>query len=200
MRAAALRHALGFDAASAGPAPSSRDAGQGTPGISTKRTAVVAGTQPDVDAALRKAGFEVRPVTFTPFDPAAAAKVQHFETYNRTAAGQRVADIVAALRQYPSAILVADGESALPALLAAAVVPVRQVITNVAGFDTASDSQFLDRAYIPGLRRAGDFQTAAAMVRGEVIAHGAGDAFHAAGIKVEPKPLTPAQIVALAVK
>jgi hypothetical protein len=88
----------------------------------------------------------------------------------------------------------------LPALLAAAVVPVRQVIANVAGFDTASDTQFLDRAYIPGLRRAGDFQTAAAMVRGEVIAHGAGDTFRAVGIRVEPRPLTSAQIVALAGK
>jgi hypothetical protein len=200
VRSAALRHALGFDVAATGPVPPSMDAGRGTSGTSAKPTAVVAGTKTDVEAALIRAGFDVRPVTWTPFDAAAAAKVQHFETYNRTAASQRVADIVTALRQYPSAILVADGESALPALLAAAVVPVRQVITNVAGFDTASDAQFLERAYIPGLRRAGDFQTAAAMVRGEVIAHGAGDAFHAAGIKVEPRPLTPAQIVALAVK
>ena len=195
VRAAALRHALNFDAASTGPAPASDNSGK-----SAARTVVVAGTKTDVDAALIRAGFDVRPVTFTPFDAAAAAKVQHFDTYNRTAASQRVADIVATLRDFPSAILVADGDSALPALLAAAVVPVRQVVANVAGFDTASDTQFLDRVYIPGLRRAGDFQTAAAMARGEVIAHGAGDAFHVTGIRIEPKPLTPAQIVALAKK
>jgi hypothetical protein len=200
VRSAALRHALGFDADAAGPPPVSLDSARDRSGSSPKRTAVVAGTKTDVEAALIRAGVEVRPVTFTPFDAAAAAKVQHFETYNRTAASQRVADIVAALRQYPSAILVADGDAALPALLAAAVVPVRQVVANVGGFDTASDAQFLDRIYIPGLRRAGDFQTAAAMVRGDVIAHGAGDAFRAPGIRIEPKPLTPAQIVALTVK
>jgi hypothetical protein len=195
VRAAALRHALNVDAASAGPAPASDSAGK-----SATRTVVVAGTNTDVQTALIRAGFDVRPVTFTPFDAAAAAKVQHFDTYNRTAASQRVADIVAALRDFPSAILVADGDSALPALLAAAVVPVRQVVANVAGFDTASDAQFLDRVYIPGLRRAGDFQTAAAMARGEVIAHGAGEAFRVTGIRIEPRPLTPAQIVALAKK
>lgn len=195
VRSAALRHALNFDAASLAPAPAA-----GNPGRPATRTALVAGTRPDVDAALRRAGFEVRPVTVTPFDAPAAEKVRHFETYNRTAASRRVADIVTALRDFPSAVLVADGDSALPALLAAAVVPVRQVVANVGGFDTSSDAQFLERLYIPGLRRAGDFQTAAAMVRGEVIAHGAGDTFRAPGIRIEPRPLTAAQIVALAVK
>ena len=63
----------------------------------TRKTAVLAGGQPDVEALLRKAGFDVRPVTFTAFDGTAAGKIQHFETYNRTAASQRVADVVAAL-------------------------------------------------------------------------------------------------------
>lgn len=195
VRSAALRHALNVDAASAGLAPA-----PGNSGRSATRIALVAGTQPDVDAALRKAGFEVRPVTFTPFDAPAAAKVQHFETYNRTAASQRVADIVAALRDFPSAVLVADGDAALPALLAAAIVPVRRAVVNVGGFDTTSDAQFLERVYIPGLRRAGDFQTAAAMARGEVIVHGAGDAFHAASLRIERDPLPPRQVAALAVK
>ena len=62
--------------------------------------------------------------------PPRPAKVQHFDTYNRTAASQRVADIVAALRESPSAVLVADGDAALPALLAAAIVPVRQAIVE----------------------------------------------------------------------
>lgn len=195
VRAAALRHALNFDAASDGSAPP-----PGNSGGAARRTALVAGTRPDVDAALRRAGFDVRAVTFTPFDAAAAEKVRHFETYNRTASSQRVADIVTAVRDFPSAILVADGDAALPALLAAALVPVRRVVANVGGFDTANDTHFLERVYISGLRRAGDFQTAAAMIRGEVIAHGAGDAFRATGLHIEPKPLTPAQIVALAMK
>jgi hypothetical protein len=139
-------------------------------------------------------------VTFTTFDANAAGKVAHFETYNRTAASQKVADIVAALRQFPSAVLVANGDAALPALLAAAVVPVRLAVVEVGGFDTSSDTQFLDRVYIPGLRRAGDFQTAASMARGEVIVHHAGDSFRVAGIRVERQALTPRQVVALALK
>ena len=167
---------------------------------SARRTAVVAGGQPDVAALLRKEGFDVRVVTFTPFDAAAAGKVQHFETYNRTAASQQVADIVAALRASPSAVLVADGDAALPALLAAAIAPVRKSIVNAGGFDTSSDAQFVERVYIPGLRRAGDFQTAVGMARGDVIVHGAGDAFHVSGPRVERQVLAPREVAALAVK
>jgi hypothetical protein len=188
---AALRHALGFGAESSVPPG---------PGTSKRRTALVTGAQPEVEASLRQAGFDVRPVTFTTFDAAAAGKIAHFETYNRTAASQRVADIVAALRAFPSGVLVAAGDAALPGLLAAAIVPVRRAVVEVGGFDTSSDAQFLDRVYIPGLRRAGDFQTAAAMARGDVIVHGAGDAFHVTGIRVERETLTPRQIVALALK
>jgi hypothetical protein len=198
-RSAALRHALGFGPVTT-PAPAAPDVARGKPSKGARRTAVIAGSQPELEALLRKQGFDVRPVTFTPFDAAAAAKVQHFETYNRTAASQRVADIVAALQASPSAVLVANGDAALPALLAAAIVPVRLVVADAGGFDTSSDAQFLDRVYIPGLRRAGDFQTAAAMARGEVIVHNAGDAFHSSGPRLERDALTPRQIAALAQK
>jgi hypothetical protein len=143
---------------------------------------------------------DVRRVTFTPFDAAAASKVAHFETYNRTAASQRVADIVAALRESPSAVLVADGDAALPALLASAIVPVTRAVLDVGDFDTSSDAAFLERAYIPGLRRAGDFQTAASMAGAGVIVHDAADTFRVAGIRTERRKLTPREIVALAVK
>jgi hypothetical protein len=142
----------------------------------------------------------VRPVTFTAFDEAAAAAVRHFETYNPTAAARRVADIVAALRASPSAVLVAGGNAALPALLAAAISPVRMTVVDVAGFDTSSDERFVDRVYIPGLRRAGDFQTAARMLRGEAIVHDARDRFRVNGIRVEREPLTARQIAALVSK
>ena len=188
---AGLRHALGFAAGSPPPAPSPKSA---------RRIAVVAGSQPEVEVLLRKAGFDIRPVQFTPFDAAAAGKVQHFETYNRTAASQKVADIVAALRESPSAVLVANGDAALPALLAAAIVPIRKAVVNVGGFDTSSDAQFVERVYIPGLRRAGDFQTAVGMARGEVIVHGAGDRFRVPGIRVEREVLTPGDIAAHARK
>src|SRR5258708_4310074 len=192
VRATALRHALGFGAEPSQPLA--------RPTTTARRTVVVAGSQPEIDGLLRQRGFDVRSVTFTTFDASAAGKVAHFETYNRTAASQKVADIVAALRPFPSAVLVANGDAALPALLAAAVVPVRLAVVDVGGFDTSSDTQFLDRVYIPGLRRAGDFQTAAAMARGEVIVHQAGDSFRVAGIRVERQALTPRQVVALALK
>ena len=187
----ALRHALGFGAEL--PLPAAAPA-------TAARIAVLAGSQPEVETLLRKAGFVVRAVAFTPFDAVAAGKVQHFETYNRTAASQQVADIVAALRASPSAVLIGGGDAALPALLAAAIVPVRKVVVDAGGFDTSSDAQFLDRIYIPGLRRAGDFQTAATMARGEVIVHGAGDAFRVAGVRVERARLSPREIAELAIK
>ncbi|HMC75513.1 MAG TPA: hypothetical protein VKH34_00225 [Vicinamibacterales bacterium] len=192
----ALRHALGFGEEPPAPAPRGDVRGRPAPG----RVAVLAGSQPEVEALLRKQGFDVRPIAFTPFDEAAAAKVQHFDAYNRTAASQRVADIVAALRAAPSAILVANGDAALPALLAAAIVPVRRAVVDVAQFDTSSDADYLNRVYIPGLRRAGDFQTAAGMIRGEVTVHGAGDVFRVTGINVERQALDARAIAALAAK
>jgi hypothetical protein len=188
----ALRHVLGYGGLTPRPAVTKPPA--------LGRTVILADADPDVGAALRKAGLEIRTVAFTPFDGAAAAKVKHFETYNRTAAAQRVADIVATLRESPSAMLVADGDAALAGLLAAAIVPATRAILNVGDFDTSSDAAFLDRVYIPGLRRAGDFQTAAGMIRGDVIVHNAGPAFRVAGIRVDRQRLTAREIVALARK
>jgi hypothetical protein len=193
----ALRHALGFGADAR-----HADEGQADPrqvaSAFRRKIVLVADAPAEVVSALRAARVDLRPVTFTGFDEAAAAKVRHFETYNRTRASQRVSDIVAALRESPSAVLVAGGEAALPALLAAAIVPVRTVIANAGGFDTSNDQDFLERLYIPGLRRAGDFRTVAGMTRGEVIVHDGRGRFQAAGVRVEREALTARQIVALA--
>ena len=51
------------------------------------------------------------------------------------------------------AILIADGDAGLAGLLAAAVAPVTRAILDVGRFDLSSDAAFLDRLYIPGLRR-----------------------------------------------
>jgi hypothetical protein len=188
----ALRHALGFaEPAKAG----SQEIDQLR--RNNQRIAIVADVDPAVVSALRAARFDVRPVSFTPFDEAAAANVRHFETYNRTAASQRVADIVAALHAAPSAVLVAAGNSAVPALLAAAVTPVRTAIVDVNGFDTSSDDAFLNAVYIPGLRRAGDVNTAARMTSGQTIVHNARDRFQAAGLRIQRDQLTAKDIVAL---
>jgi len=158
------------------------------------RTVLVSHSNPAVEKAIASAGFTVRPITLTPFDAAAAAKVNHFETYNRTAAGQRVADIVQAARSNPGAAIVADGDVALAAILAASAAAVPVAILDVGNFDTSSDAAYLERLYVPGLRRAGDLRTAAAIARGKLLIHNAGDRFDI-GVAAQPAALTPADIV-----
>jgi hypothetical protein len=185
-RREALFHALGLEFpqgdASATPRPS--------------RVVVLASDDAALGPALTRAGFTVRPVRFTPFDAEAAAKVEHFETYNRTAASQRVADIADALmRESPAAILVADGDAGLAAALALAVAPVRRAVLGVGGFDTSSDAAHIERLYIPGLRRAGGLQTALALAQGPVLIHDAGAHFDVRGATIESRKLTASEIV-----
>jgi hypothetical protein len=130
-------------------------------------------------------------------DAEAAAAISMFDTYNRTAASQRVADLVTALSNQPNAILVADGDAGVAGLLAAAVVPVTRAILDVGRFDLSSDEAFLDRLYIPGLRRAGDLRTAAAMAKGSFLVHNAGDRFAIEGVVTQAAKLTPEQILQL---
>jgi dienelactone hydrolase len=110
---AALRHALGFAGASTNAAPPSARGGS-----DRVRTVLLGAPDPALERELTRAGLRLITIPFTQFDPAAAEKVRHFDTYNRTAASQRVADIVSALRAHPGAALVADGEAALAGLLA----------------------------------------------------------------------------------
>jgi len=185
----ALRHALAF---------SGDAAQQGKPAPTRRRPVVlVAGETSRIESSLRAAGYTVRPIRFAPFDEAAAAKVEHFETYNRTAASQRVADIVAALRAEPGAILVAAGDEALAGALASAIEPPRLAVLDVGGFNTRRDEDFLAHLYIPGLRRAGDLQTASEMAANRLVIHNAGPRFAATGARVERAALTPAEILAL---
>jgi hypothetical protein len=187
--AAALRHSVGFAGETVPSAPATQH--------SSRKAALLASGDPDLERELKKSGIAVRTVAFTPFDAAAAAKINHFETYNRTPASQRVADIVAALRQDPAAVLVASGDAALAGLLALAIVPGRQAILDVGDFDTDSDAAFVERLYIPGLRRGGDLQTAGAMAKGRIVVHDAGPQFRVAGLTAQQKKLTTREIVAL---
>ena len=180
----ALLHALSLE-----PAPGE---GKGRPAV------VLASERPELGEALARAGFTVRRVRFTPFDADAAAKISRFETYNRTRAGQRVADLARALAAAPRAILIADGEAGLPALLALAVSPVTRAIVDVSEFDNSSDQAFLERLYVPGLRRAGDLQTAVSMSTGPIIVHGAGPRFKLEGPRIEARRLQVREILELA--
>jgi dienelactone hydrolase len=182
----ALLHALGFD--------HQEPVGGST---SAKPVIVLATDDPNVDKTVSRAGFAVKRVTFTPFDEKAAAEISQFETYNRTPASQRVADLVAALSKEPNAILIADGNAGLAGLLAAAIVPVQRAILDVGRFDSSSDAAFLDRLYIPALRRAGDLRTAAGMAQGKLVVHNAGDRFSLDGQATHAEKLTPEQILDL---
>ena len=138
----------------------------------------------------------MKTIAFTPFDAAAAAKVRHFETYNRTQAAQRVADIVAALSADPGAAIVANGDAALAALLASAVIAPRLAILDVGAFDTSKDTDFVDKLYVPGLRRAGDLATAAAVAGDAVVIHGASGNFALEGVSASQTKMTAKEIVA----
>jgi hypothetical protein len=151
----------------------------------------------ELERALGAAGLRVSVIPFTRFDTVAAGKIHHFETYNRTAASQRVADIVTAVRAHPGAALIADGEAGLAGLLATAIVPVPLAVLGVGQFDSSSDADYVDHLYIPGLRRAGDLQTAASMARGEIVVHDAGSRFSVPGLRAQSARLTASDIVAL---
>ena len=186
---AALRHSLGF----AADPPNTNAAPK------AERSVLLANPNPDLERALTKAGVKVSTITFTKFDADAAAKIHHFETYNRTPASQRVADIVAAVRAHPGAAVVAEGDEALATILAGAIEPISAAILDVT-FDSSSDAAFVDHLYIPGLRRAGDLQTAVAMAAGPIVVHDEGTGFVVKGVDSRAAKLTPADIVALVSK
>ncbi|HNV02127.1 MAG TPA: hypothetical protein PLE61_01720 [Vicinamibacterales bacterium] len=200
VRASALRHALAFAAERA---VTPGGAGATAPGAAARAPArrrpavLIAGDVGGAGDALRAAGFTVRPIAFAAFDAEAAARIKHFDTYNRTPASQRVADIVSALRAEPNAVLVAAGDEALAGALASAIAPPRLAVLDVKGFDAGRDEEFVARVYIPGLRRAGDFRTAADLAPGRLVIHGAGEGFDGTGARIHRSALSAADIVAL---
>ena len=97
----------------------------------------------------------------------------------------------------PDAVLVAGGEGGLAGVLAAGIAPVRLAVLDLDGFDNSSDAGFLERLYIPGIRRAGDLQTAVEGSTGSIVIHNASERFSLAGPRILRKKLTAADIVAL---
>jgi len=185
VRGRALRHSLGFGDVDTTVAPKA----------TAVRTVLTAGLDEETERQLRAARFTVKPIAFTAFDAAAAAKIRHFETYNRTAAAQRVADIVTALRANPSAALVASGDAALAGLLATAIYTPAVAVLDVGDFDTSDDAAYVERLYVPGLRRAGDLSTAAGVAGNALVIHGAGEKFLLSGGQVQRERLDGAEIV-----
>jgi hypothetical protein len=193
VRARALRHALGFGP----PLPVSAPPAVVQNNRRRQVTVLVAGIDADLEKEMRSARFIVKHVEFTPFDAQEAAKIPHFDTYNRTAASQRVADIVDELRATPDAVFVGVGDAALAGLLALAIETDRRAILDVGDFDVSSDAVLLERLYMPGLRRAGDLSTAAALAGDRAVIHNAGATFTLDGSQVRREQLTAKEIVAL---
>ena len=170
-RARALRQSLSF----AEPRPAQKPDGKIDARTRARtRTLIAAGIDAAMERQLRSAGFTIKTIDFTPFDAEEAAKIPMFDTYNRTAASQRVADIVDALRASPDAALVASGDDALVGLLALAVEPGRRAVLDPGRFDAERDEEFVTRLYIPGLRRAGDLATATALAGDRVVIQSTG--------------------------
>ena len=147
-----------------------------------------------LERELQRKGLRTASIPFTPFDEAAASKIRHFETYNRTPASQRVADIVAAIWRYPESAVVARGDAALAAVLAMVISRPRIAVLDVDAFDASSDDDYLRRLFIPGLRRAGGLEIAARFLPAGSVLHNGADRFAIDGVKVRAARLTPREI------
>lgn len=111
--------------------------------------------------------------------------VKYKTTYNRTDAANRVQDILSSLAhlraQQPTGkvAIVGMGKAGLSAFLARAYAPALTAIAaDVGGFANNSDDAFIKELPIPGIRRAGDFLTAAlAETQSPLLVHGTATAF-----------------------
>jgi len=111
--------------------------------------------------------------------------VRYFTTFNRTDVAWRVQDILTGLAYLHSRPDVATvhlaglGQAGLWCLLARGLAPwVGRTAVDVAEFDNADDDRFLQDLFVPGLRRAGDFRTAATLTAPQpLLIHHTGEAF-----------------------
>ena len=76
------------------------------------------------------------------------------------------------------------------------MAPVPRAVVDVSQFDNDDDEAFVERLYIPGIRRAGDFRTALAMTSGAVVIHNTADRFKLEGAGIKTRKLTPDEIAA----
>jgi dienelactone hydrolase len=104
-------------------------------------------------------------------------RYKFFDTYNRTDTANRVQDILTSLAYLESTNktvnLVGIGDAGLWCMLARAFAPkVNKTVIDASGFDTSNDQAFVERLYVPCLRRAGDFRTAGSLIApGKTMIH-----------------------------
>ena len=110
---------------------------------------------------------------------------RYYHVFNRSDDANRVQDILTAAaflrgkRQTGGIRLIGTGRAGLWALLAAALDEgLESVVADADGFDAATDSEYVERLFIPGLRRAGDFRAVAALVSDRnLLLHNTPDGF-----------------------
>ena len=99
------------------------------------------------------------------------------DTYNRTDTANRVQDILTSVSYLESQgklmNLVGVGDAGLWCMLARAFAPgVSKTVVDASGFDNSDDQAFVEKLYVPCLRRAGDFRTAGSLIApGKMLIH-----------------------------
>ena len=132
-------------------------------------------------------------------DPAADPSVPFYSTYNRTLESiqiQKILTTIAYLRTKDGSPLnmVGTGEVGVYVLLAQAYpIGAASVVADAGQFENQRDEQFLKRLPLPGIRRVGDFQTAAAVSEfPPLLIHGTGGKFDPNGVEALYKRFAPA--------
>lgn len=186
------------------------------------------GTPQELIDTLRTAKHTVIKVeVFSDFtDKDTLARIKFFTTYNRTAAANRVQDVLTALAyvqqsllpasaSQPRVSLVGLGEAGLWTLLARGLAPrIERTVVDAGQFDSANDASFLQHLPIPGIRRAGDFVTAVTLAPlTPLVIHNSGGKFNTASLadvyrrlgraedfRAQTEQLTAKQLVALVIQ
>ncbi|MHB9132614.1 MAG: alpha/beta hydrolase family protein [Armatimonadota bacterium] len=115
--------------------------------------------------------------------PAPELRYKYPETYNRTITAYRVQDILTAIvymkqRGCSRTVVVASGMAGLWAMLAAGVTAPDVLVADATEFNRDNDQSFLAHCHVPGLRHAGDFETACALAHPcRLLIHNTGDVF-----------------------
>lgn len=118
-------------------------------------------------------------------DASRTAKAEFYTCYNRTDDMQRVQDILTALAWLEAAwkpgrvSVVGLGVAGLWCVLARPFFPKDYAVAaDAAGFDSSKDESYVEKLYMPLLRRAGDFQSAALLASASpLFIHNAGGGF-----------------------
>ncbi|MBL8187046.1 MAG: acetylxylan esterase, partial [Acidobacteria bacterium] len=142
------------------------------PAKSNGKTVLVLATAEDANrrdelmASFAAAGYTAATINLLPQSQTSeqAKKYRYFTTYNRSDAANQVQDMLTAIAylkgKSSKLSVVALGKAGALALLARGLANVDRMVVDASQLDSSDDQQVLAQVPIPGIRRAGDFQTA----------------------------------------